>query len=89
MLAAATTKVMIPSSCQPARLTSPKVQKTTAASWVSLAKNWRNIVPAVKREERATPASTITSGDAPRTRDMIRITAVARRQKMNATIVVR
>ena len=88
-MAPATTRAMSPSSCQPARLTSPKVQKTTAASWVSSAKYWRNIVPAVKREEMATPASTITSGDAPRTREMSRITAVAIRQKMNATIVVR
>ncbi len=80
---------MIPSSSQLARPTSPNVQKTTAASWVSLAKYCRNIVPAVKSEERATPASTITSGDAPRSREMRRMIIVARRQKKNATTVVR
>ncbi|OPY44818.1 MAG: hypothetical protein A4E42_00975 [Methanoregulaceae archaeon PtaU1.Bin222] len=46
------------------------------------------MVPAVKSDDSATPASTITSGEAPRIREMKRITPVARRQKQNAMMVV-
>ena len=50
-------------SRQPARATSPKVQKTTIDSCVSLAKNCNKIVPEVNSEDSATPESTTASVD--------------------------
>ncbi len=79
---------MTPSSDHEARAVSPKVQKTIAASCTSSAKNWRNMVPAVKSAPSATPVSTMISGVAPRSRDTPTITPAAVRLKKKAMPVV-
>ena len=75
-------------SLQEARETSPKVQKTVAAIWLSSAKYCRNMVPAVKRELRATPARIIPSGMPLVTDEMTSTTPMQRREARKAAPVV-
>ena len=64
-------------SCQLERETSPKVQKTTMASSVSVARYWTKMVAEVNRDDRATPERIIASGERRLSPARIRMTTVA------------
>ena len=80
--------VIIKSSFQLLLAVSPKVQNTIAASCTSSAKYCRNMVPAVKREERVIPARIIVSVEPFRSLAIRRTVPEDSREKRNAASVV-